>query len=112
MAKSFFDPRKVYQSTLKRQNVPGGVVKTHVHRGGGGTLCARDFKKSLLYPYKGKFWEPLDLYIGEEGGTLCTWLFTTPRTHFAFLVYFGTPCGARKKFLPCPDGLNLYGRAR
>ena len=36
--KKKIEPRKVYQSTLKRQNVTGGV-KTHVHRAGLGIVA-------------------------------------------------------------------------
>ena len=34
----------------------------------GTVPYAHDILKKAVIPYKGKFWEPLDLYIGEGGG--------------------------------------------
>ena len=81
----------------------GGTICT---QGRGSTLCTRDFEKRLLYPYKGKFWEPLDLYIGE-GGALCTrHLIPPPVTdfmYFAFLVCSCNRYGLQKKLKPRPN---------
>ena len=83
----------------------------YVHRGGGYPMYTIFLKKRLLYVYKGKFWEPLDLYMG---GTICTCHHLTPPHRpslgvFCLLVCSCNRYGSQKKLKPRPMTSGLAG---